>query len=156
MSRTFRSIACAIALLASLAVPSAPGPSAAAQAEPQLVLPTRPVRATPTFFWRFPVKILNPLPVGLFVDSMWVEVKDLDPGVTGAPREVSLPINVAMRARPAISGGDSLLFAYSGNVMAESAYVTVHMRAHTGAGKKYERRAFEPDRRYGKGVSISS
>lgn len=134
MRRTFRTIALATLILASFAATSV-----AAMAEPQLILPTRPVRATPNFFWRFPVKILNPLDYGLFVDSMWTVVKDLDPGVTGEPREVRIPLNLAMRSRPAISSGDSLIFAYSGNVVAESAQIVIHLHAHSGNGRKYQR-----------------
>lgn len=126
----------ALLLLGSSSVPA---PAGAAAREPVLLLPERPVTATPDFRWRFMIRILNPLEFGLFVDSMWVEVADLDPGVTGNPKQFRLPMNMLARQRSAISGGDSLLFAYSGNALCESAALTIHMHAHTGTGKRYTR-----------------
>jgi pimeloyl-ACP methyl ester carboxylesterase len=93
--------------------------------------------ATDQMRWLLPLKIVNGLGVGFYLDSLYVDVEDLDAGETGGPRTTSLALPRMARMAPALSAGDSVGFNYLGFAVSENARLTFHLRGHTSAGETH-------------------
>ncbi|MBI5710380.1 MAG: alpha/beta fold hydrolase [Candidatus Eisenbacteria bacterium] len=141
--------ATAPAAAATVAVPAAA--PVAAPAAPVAAPATAPARATAAQFtadtsritadeelhWTVPLRIRNRLDIGLYLDSLSLEVEDLGPGLTRVEPITVLPLQHMVRILPSLSAQQVGFIQYEGPAMAEHARLTFRLRAHDMEKNEY-------------------
>ncbi len=106
--------------------------------EPALTTPLPRITADDELHWTVPFGISNPLSGGLYMDSLWCEIQDLDAGGTAAAGTTRLPLQHLLRILPNLSAGESGYFQYDGPAMAERAKLTFHLLTHDAAHQAHD------------------
>ena len=134
-----RSCSPALALLAGLAAitpaaSAATAPAAPPALVPHLVLPRSPLPANDDFTWSVRVRVVNPTDRGIFLDSLGLDITDLDPGSRrmGTTRLFeSTSITTIIKV---VSPNDSAQATYSAPAYTEHGRVTMRLHYHTNDG----------------------
>lgn len=128
-----RPLPCLLFLLfAALSSAPVPAPAAAPKtAPPPMDLPifkpdTSTIEADDRLKWPIRFSIQNRFPVGMYLDSLFSEVQDLDPGETRAERVTRYDIS-RLVAGNAASAGDTYGFSYVAPAIAERARLTFRL-----------------------------
>jgi len=110
---------------------------AAAPLVPRLSAEPQRIEADQSQMWNLPVLITNPFDAGLYLDSLWCQVEDLDPGETRGERTSRVNMSGALRVLPSISAHDSASFQPSLAATAEHARLTLHLFTHRADNVPY-------------------
>ena len=89
------------------------------------------------FNWTVTLTIENPAPTGLYLDSLFCEVSDLDPGETGEPRTSRIDLTGLVRIAPTLGSEGSNVFQHAGPASAENARLHYRMFVHRTGGKPF-------------------
>ncbi len=119
-------------LLATLALPSASRATAPAATTPlpRLLSDSTRIEADDDFTWVLPLRLANPLGVGLYLDSMSCEVLDLGPGETRAGRTTVLDLAGVVQVVGSVGAGDTAQLGCTAGALAEHARLTFRLRLH--------------------------
>ncbi len=122
-----------------------PAPSTNKTAPPRVGIPD-PARLTiaeseiPTdaeFNWSVTLEIVNAGDSGLYLDSLFCLVEDLDPGETRMPRNHTLDLRSLTKLTPSLSAGDGNVIQHTGPATAEHAKLTYTMHCHRSVGAPF-------------------
>ena len=127
-----------IAALVSSALPLLLAATAdAAPLAPTVHLEADTVRADENGTWVIPITFHNPGPMGLYGDSMYVDVTDLDPGVSRAPRRSTVSMGFWIKRGGAVGGGEDKTLPFSLQATCERAKLALRMYVHDGGHVAY-------------------
>ncbi len=101
---------------------------------PGLVPETTQIETGADFGWAETLHITNPGRVGLYLDSLYCDVEDLDPGRTHGVRTSRVSLTPLVQIVHSIPAGDSSLIDYSGPAVSEHARLVFHLFAHRADG----------------------
>jgi dipeptidyl aminopeptidase/acylaminoacyl peptidase len=117
-------------LLAFLCFSAARAPAAAptpAPAElPTFTTETPSIEADDHLQWTIPFTVVNKFTVGMYLDSLFCTVEDLDPGETRTERVTTLDVSYVVTGNSA-SAGDTYAFTYVAPAVAEHARLTFRL-----------------------------
>lgn len=116
-------VACALAPVAS---PAAPPQPAAPMELPIFKADTSTIEADDHLQWQIAFSIQNRFPVGVYFDSLFCTVEDLDPGETRAERVSTVDVSYVVAGNSA-SAGDIYAFNYAAPASAEHAKLTFRL-----------------------------
>jgi dienelactone hydrolase len=115
-----------------------PAPAGAAPAAlPLLRLAQSGVASSDAYTWALELPIVNPLETGLYLDSLALEVDDLDPGETRAARRTRVDLSFLLHLTPSLAAGDSTSLRFEANAVAERAHLTFTLHARDAQGGAY-------------------
>ena len=134
--RRSKALLLALALVAQATVVNGQGD--APRPVPRLGLPTYRVTADDLFRWTIPIKLVNTTEGGLYTDSLYIEIEDLDPGATRRSRKYVTTDTTVTRFMPSVSARDSGVFRYSGSAFSETARIALRLFTHSNDGTRYE------------------
>jgi pimeloyl-ACP methyl ester carboxylesterase len=109
----------------------------AAPALPAVHLDADTVRADDKGTWVVPLTLHNPGAMGLYGDSMYVDITDLDPGVSRAPRRSTVSMAFWVQRGGAVGGGEDKTLMLSLQATCERARIALRMYEHDGAHASY-------------------
>jgi len=113
--------------LAPARAPAAtPPPAPAAMELPIFKADSSTVEADDHLQWLIPFTIQNGFPVGVYFDSLFCTVEDLDPGETRAERVTTIDVSHVVAGNSA-SAGDLYAFSYVAPATAEHARLTFRL-----------------------------
>lgn len=115
----------------AFAAPSHAAPGAGPRLDPQFTV----LEADEELTWRAPFYVINPLGVGLYLDSLSLEIEYRGTLAPGAPARSSEDATALIQSTGSVSAGDTAYFEYIGPALAESARVTFRLVAHEGSNK---------------------
>jgi pimeloyl-ACP methyl ester carboxylesterase len=107
--------------------------TAAAAERPSFAVDADTVAADRRGNWAIPVTMRNPGEMGLYGDSLRVEVLDRDPGVSRAPRLHTSGFDFLLRRMGTMGAGEERRFSLVLAAPCESALIRIHAYAHTGS-----------------------
>ena len=140
LPRTMAMTALAWPVLVLLALPGA-APPACAQgpggATPEFVALEPAVPTSEDLHWEVRFTLRNPLPTGLYMDSLWCDVEDLDPGQTRTPRVTRMDMQQLLGLVADLSPGEGTAFQFESPSTVEQGRLTFHLLAHDAAHKRY-------------------
>jgi pimeloyl-ACP methyl ester carboxylesterase len=111
---------------------------APAQAEgPALVPSETRITTSEDLRWAVNFSIINPLAGGLYMDSVYCDMEDLDPGETRAPRTTRMNLQHLLAIIPNLSAGENGYFLFEGSAACEKANLDFHLVTHDAAGTVY-------------------
>ena len=87
--------------------------------------------------WSISLEVTNPGGTGLYLDSLWCEVQDLDPGETRAERNTRIDLSGVLKMLSSIPAQDSTVFQHAGPAAAEHARLTYTLLAHRMDGVRF-------------------
>lgn len=125
----------AFALLA--AAPLLPAPACAAA--PAIETPSPTIEASEDLRWMVPFTVHNNDDSGLYLDSLWLDVVDKDPGETRVARTQRIALTFLIRLRPSLSGNEDGAFQFDGPAQAEHGTLTFTLLAHDNTGAQFTR-----------------
>jgi pimeloyl-ACP methyl ester carboxylesterase len=100
----------------------------------QLTVAESEIATDADFSWSVTLEIRNLGDSGLYLDSLFCLVEDLDPGETRLPRSHTLDLRYLTKLTPSLSAGDGNVIQHTGPAMAEHARLTYTMYCHRSAG----------------------
>jgi dipeptidyl aminopeptidase/acylaminoacyl peptidase len=107
--------------------PAADPKAASAPMElPTFAPDTSTIEADEHLQWSIPFTIVNKFPVGMYLDSLFCEVQDLDPGETRAERVTMIDVSHIVAGNSA-SAGESYPFTYVAPALAEHARLSFRL-----------------------------
>jgi pimeloyl-ACP methyl ester carboxylesterase len=101
--------------------------------EVRIELPTSPVRSNDQFQWVIPIRVVNSLDSGVYVDSVICEIEDRDPGVTRAGRRMR-GISYRLKNVRGLARADSVLVQYTAPAVVENGRLQFKLYSHTTEG----------------------
>jgi len=119
--------------LSGAATPRQPAP--AAGPVPVLSALETQVPLTDELHWEVRFTLSNPLPSGLYMDSVYVDTEDLDPGVTRTPRKGRLSMQRMVGIISDLSAGEGTYFQLESPSPFEHGWLDFHL-VTTDAGKR--------------------
>jgi dipeptidyl aminopeptidase/acylaminoacyl peptidase len=119
-------IAFALALTPALAPAADPKAAPAPPELPTFKADTSMIEADDHLQWSIPFTIENRFTVGLYLDSLFCEVQDLDPGETRAERVTRIDVSHVVAGNSA-SAGETYPFNYVAPAIAEHARLTFRL-----------------------------
>ncbi len=122
-------------LLAALSLGSA---RVAAAEAPVLVAEADTVQSDENHTWSAEFLIRNNVTTGLYADSLFLDIEDLDAGETRTPRRTTTSLATLVRLMQPIAAEDSSVFTYSTSTMAEHARLGFRMYLHDALGGHHE------------------
>ncbi|HEV2105373.1 MAG TPA: hypothetical protein VGU27_06540, partial [Candidatus Eisenbacteria bacterium] len=105
--------------------------------EPSLAATPDTLRADEQGSWNTTATLHNPLAVGLFPDSLCVDLEDGDPGVPSGPRAYTLREDAMAGAMGAIGGGEDHTFSWMLAAPFERGGVTLRLHLHDHDGHAF-------------------
>lgn len=122
-------------LLAALSLATA---RAAAADAPVLVAEADTVRTDENHTWTANFLIRNNVRAGLYPDSLFLDVEDLDAGQTRTPRRTTTSLATLVRMMQPMAAEDSSVFTYNTSATAEHARLGFRMYLHDALGGHHE------------------
>ena len=119
-------IAFALVLAPARAPAADPKAAPASLALPTFVPDTSVVEADEHLQWSIPFTVENKFPAGMYLDSLFCEVQDLDPGETRAERVTMIDVSHVVAGNSA-SVGESYPFTYVAPAIAEHARLSFRL-----------------------------
>jgi pimeloyl-ACP methyl ester carboxylesterase len=89
------------------------------------------------FNWVVTLQVTNGLESGLYLDSLFCDIEDLDPGETRADRRTRLDLRSLSQLSPAIPALSSNVIQHSGPALAERARLTYSLHCHRSTGSPF-------------------
>jgi dipeptidyl aminopeptidase/acylaminoacyl peptidase len=115
--------------------------TSAARAEdgPAFTTTSPTVEADQDLAWSVPMHIQNPLDAGLYLDSLFLDINDHDPGETRVPRVTRVALTFLLQLHPSLSAQEDNFLQYSSAATSEHATLTFTLTAHDQAGHHWTR-----------------
>jgi dienelactone hydrolase len=112
------------------ALPANPDSSRLTSEEPEILTDA-------DFTWIVTLQVMNGLEAGLYLDSLFCDVEDMDPGETRADRRTRLDLRSLSQLSPAIPALSSNVIQHSGPALAERARLTYSLHCHRSTGAPF-------------------
>ena len=109
----------------------------AAAVVPTLRVSPDTVRTDENGTWPLAMVVHNPGQFGLYGDSLFADITDLDPGVSRSPRATTVPLSFILQRGGAVGSNEERALTVSPPATCERARIVLRAVMHSGDGKSY-------------------